>query len=172
MLWNGQTTPLPHNSTAIPTATTTENGTIRLNMNPMNRLDNENLNDGQENFYHTLTPFNSQYEEHSCVHNQPSMILRIKLNCMENLFFIALFGYTSDRSTCPIHHRIINYPSDTFPLKTCLNNKDNLITKKLNGNSFHHHGTCQRHLKPKRITASIVTESMNLISISYRRNSF
>ena len=38
-------------STAI---TTTENGTMRLNTNPMNRLDNENINDTQENFYHTL----------------------------------------------------------------------------------------------------------------------
>jgi hypothetical protein len=47
---------LAHNSTI------NENGTIRLNTNPMNRLDNENL---QENFYHTLTPFSvhSQYEE-------------------------------------------------------------------------------------------------------------
>ncbi len=63
ILWNGQT-PLPHTSTT----TTTENGTIRLNTNPMNRLDNENLNDTQENFYHTLTPFSthSQYGEHSC----------------------------------------------------------------------------------------------------------
>jgi hypothetical protein len=47
---------LLHNSTI------NENGTIRLNTNPMNRLDNENT---QENFYHTLQPFNphNQYEE-------------------------------------------------------------------------------------------------------------
>ena len=42
--------------------TVNENGTIRLNTNPMAHLDNENM---QENFYHTLTPFSlhSQYEE-------------------------------------------------------------------------------------------------------------
>jgi hypothetical protein len=42
--------------------TVNENGTIRLNTNPMTHLDNENM---QENFYHTLTPFSlhSQYEE-------------------------------------------------------------------------------------------------------------
>ncbi|CAF4591733.1 unnamed protein product, partial [Rotaria magnacalcarata] len=53
--WNGQNA-LPHSSTAV---TSSDNGTIRLNTNPMNRLDNENINDTQENFYHTLTPFNS-----------------------------------------------------------------------------------------------------------------
>ncbi len=76
---------------------------------------------------------------------------------------LALFGYTGDRSNmsgCPIHHRMMNYPSDTFPMKTCLNNKDNLINKKFHGTSFHHHGTCQRHQKPKRITTPIVNESM------------
>ena len=86
-------------------------------------------------------------------------------------WFLDLFGYTSDHS-CPIHHRIINYPSDTFPLKTSLNNKDNSINgivlpSQTNGPAFHHlhhhhhhHGTCQRHLKPKRITGPIVNESM------------
>lgn len=138
ILWNGQP-PLIHN-------TSTDNGTIRLNTNPMNRLDNENLNDPQENFYHTLTPFTtqSQYGEHSCT---PSI------------------GYISERSnisTCPIHHHIINYPSDTFPLKT----KDNLkfvLSSQPNGASFHshHHGTCQRHQKSKRITTPVINESMN-----------
>lgn len=71
ILWNGQTH-LPHSSTAI-TNTTIDNGTIRLNTNPMNRMDNDKINDGQENFYHTLTPFNNQYDEHSCGQNQPSM---------------------------------------------------------------------------------------------------
>jgi hypothetical protein len=44
----------------------------------MNRLDNENLNDTQENFYHTLTPFSTHgpYEEHSCSLNPPSMFDR------------------------------------------------------------------------------------------------
>lgn len=56
-----------HNSTI------NENGTIHLNTNPMNRVDNEN---NQENFYHTLTPFNThgQYDEcqsHACGRNQP-----------------------------------------------------------------------------------------------------
>ncbi len=137
ILWNGQTPP-----------TTTDNGTIRLNTNPMNRLDNnETLNDAQENFYHTLTPFTtqSQYGEHSCT---PSI------------------GYISERSnisTCPIHHHIINYPSDTFPLKT----KDNIklvLSSQSNGTSYHppshHHGTCQRHHKSKRITTPIINESM------------
>jgi hypothetical protein len=147
ILWNGQT-PLPHSSTAITTAT--DNGTIRLNTNPMNRLDNnENIIDNQENFYHTLTPFStqSQYEEHICPHNQTH-----------------LFNYTSERSTCPIHHRIINYPSDTFPL----NIKDNSINKKVNGivlsphahHLHHHHHSFQRHQKPKRITTPIINESM------------
>jgi hypothetical protein len=75
ILWNGQT-PLPHSSTIV---TTTDNGTMRLNTNPMTRLDNENITDAQENFYHTLTPFStqSQYEEHSCTHNQPSMLSKL-----------------------------------------------------------------------------------------------
>ncbi|CAF1225912.1 unnamed protein product, partial [Rotaria sordida] len=163
ILWNGQN-PLPHSSTGI---TTTDNGTIRLNTNPMNRLENENTNDTQENFYHTLTPFSthSHYEEHACTHNQP-----------------PVFGYTSERSngpTCPLHnhHHIINYPSDTFPLKTSLNNnnnnKDTLTNKKINGivlssqqtngiqfhHLHHHHATCQRHQKSKLITTPIVNEN-------------
>ncbi len=71
ILWNGKT-PLPHSSTVITTA---DNGTMRLNTNPMNRLDNENITDTQENFYHTLTPFSthSQYEEHPCTLNHQSM---------------------------------------------------------------------------------------------------
>lgn len=70
--WNGQNI-LPHSSTAITTA---DNGTMRLNTNPMNRLDNENIADAQENFYHTLTPFtgHSQYDEHACTTNQSSML--------------------------------------------------------------------------------------------------
>jgi hypothetical protein len=49
---------------------------MRLNNNPLNRLDNENTNDTQENFYHTLTPFSthSQYGE-----QQPSMLAILKL---------------------------------------------------------------------------------------------
>lgn len=81
---------------------------------------------------------------------------------------LAVFGYSTDHSnvsTCPIHHRVVNYPSDTFPLKTCLNNKDNLSNKKLSGNSFnnhhhhhYHHGTCQRHQKTQHITTPVVSE--------------
>jgi hypothetical protein len=58
----------------------------------------------------------------------------------------------------------MNYPSDTFPL----NNKDNSMNKKVNGiilspqthHLHHHHATCQRHQKPKRITTPIINESM------------
>lgn len=65
ILWNGPP-PLPHSSTAI--TTTTENGTMRLNPNPMSRIDAENANEPQDNFYHTLTPYSthSPYEEHAC----------------------------------------------------------------------------------------------------------
>jgi hypothetical protein len=77
---------------------------------------------------------------------------------------LAVFGYSTDHASlaaCPIHHRIINYPSDTFPLKTCLNHKENLVSKKLSGHSFHqHHGTCQRYQKAKRITTPIITETI------------
>lgn len=148
ILWNGQPT-LSHNKTATTTAT--DNGTIRLNTNPMNRLDNDNSNDQQENFYHTLTPFTttqSQYGEHSCT---PSI------------------GYISERSnlsTCPIHHHIINYPSDTFPLKT----KDNIkfVTNTPTYHS-HHHGTCQRHQKSKRITTPIINESKKSLDSFYSK---
>ena len=86
ILWTGQG-PLPHSSTAT---TTMENGTIRLNTNPMNRVDSENLNDGQENFYHTLTPFSSQYEEHSCAHNQPSTFDDMRENDLDELALLLL----------------------------------------------------------------------------------
>lgn len=79
LLWNGQNQ-LPHSTTTV---TSTENGTMRLSANPMNRVDNENINEAQENFYHTLTPFNphSPYEEHSCPHNQSSMLEKNEINC-------------------------------------------------------------------------------------------
>ncbi|CAF1666400.1 unnamed protein product, partial [Adineta ricciae] len=158
MLWNGQP-PLPHSSTT----TTTDNGTMRLNPNPMNRLDNtNNTNDPPDNFYHTLTPYSthSPYEEHSCTFNQPTV-----------------FGYTTERTnltTCPIHHRIVNYPSDTFPMKGTINKSENSTNKKVNGivlssptngtpyHHFHHHhlhGTCQRHTKPKQLITPTLNEN-------------
>lgn len=56
LFWQGRTTANP---------STTDNGTIRLNTNPMHRLDDDNPMDKQENFYHTLTPFSchTQYED-------------------------------------------------------------------------------------------------------------
>ena len=80
MLWHGQKA-LPHSST---TMTTTENGTMRLNTNPINRLDQENTNgDQQENFYHTLTPFTNQsqygeHDSHSCTMNPSGMSKQIQ----------------------------------------------------------------------------------------------
>ena len=62
-----------------------DNGTKRLNTNPMNRLDNENRNDQQENFYHTLTPFNNQCDEQSCA---PSMIYCYIYSKFYYLFFL------------------------------------------------------------------------------------
>ncbi len=38
----------------------------------------------------------------------------------------------------------------------------------MSGTSFHHHGTCQRHQKPKRITTPIVNESMKFVFISFQ----
>jgi hypothetical protein len=69
LLWHG----LPSNSN------TAEHGTIRLNTNPMHRLDNESLMDKSENFYHTLTPFNcsSQYDDcqaHTFSRNAPGIL--------------------------------------------------------------------------------------------------
>lgn len=94
--------------------------------------------------------------------NRVCLIIIIIDNYYQDRLCLDLFGYASERSTCPIHHHMITYPSDTFPLKTCLNNKGNYKAKKLNGNSFHehHHGTCQRHVKPKRMITPIVLESM------------
>lgn len=58
---------------------------------------------------------------------------------------------------------MVNDPSDTFPLKTCLNNKESTLNKKLSGHSFNHphphHGTCQRHPKAQRLTTPIVSEN-------------
>lgn len=184
MLWHGQA-PLPHSST---TMTTTENGTIRLNTNPMTRLDNEANGDAQENFYHTLTPFSthSQYgeqEPHTCTLNQPGMFVWLQgaLNSrLQRVLFdvSALFAYPTDGSTmssCPVHHRMMNYPSDTFPLKGTLNSKEKSGGKKSHGiilssqnpgipfshlHHHHHHATCQRYQKSKRMITPIINECM------------
>ena len=117
---------LPHNPTR------NENNTMRLNTNPMNRLDNENM---QENFYHTVTPFHShgQYEE------------------SEKLF------------QCPVHHHLVNYSSDTLPMKISSNNNSKIIdTCQINEVPFspvhHHHGTCQRQYKTKGVATSVVNK--------------
>ena len=80
LLWNRQNA-LPHTSTAI---TTTENGIMHLNANPINDLDNENTTDMPENFYHTLTPFSThgQYEEYPCLLNQTSRFIRDYNYCL------------------------------------------------------------------------------------------
>lgn len=45
--------------------TNIENGTMRLNTNPINRLEDDNIIDKQDNFYHTVAPFScsTQYED-------------------------------------------------------------------------------------------------------------
>ncbi|CAF3138607.1 unnamed protein product [Rotaria socialis] len=122
-----------------------ENGTIRLNINPINRLDNDNT---QENFYHTLTPFNSYgpYEEYrstACSYNKtvehPAM------------------------SSCVMHHRLINYSSDTLPLKVPSNSSkktDNHDPCQIHGEPFshlhYHHGTCQRQYKGQEMITPLV----------------
>ena len=52
IVWHG----LPLNSV------TSGNGTLRLNTNPINHLENDNATDRQENFYHTLAPLASYGE--------------------------------------------------------------------------------------------------------------
>ncbi|CAF4321412.1 unnamed protein product, partial [Rotaria sordida] len=122
-----------------------ENGTIRLNINPINRLDNENI---QENFYHTLTPFNSHSQYEEC--RSPT----------------CSYKQTIERpsiSSCLIHHRLINCSSDTLPLKMSSNknNKkfDNRNPSQINGESFthlhYHHGTCQRQYTTQEIIAPL-----------------
>jgi hypothetical protein len=100
-----------------------ENGTIHLNTNPMNHLDNENI---QENFYHTLTPFSthSQYEE------------------------------------CPIHHHLVNYSSDTIPLKISSNNNNNNVDHFDSSHVHYHHHTCQRQYKTKGIITPLVNKGL------------
>ncbi|CAF3607553.1 unnamed protein product [Rotaria sordida] len=128
-----------------------ENGTIRLNINPINRLDNENI---QENFYHTLTPFNSHSQYEEC--RSPT----------------CSYKQTIERpsiSSCLIHHRLINCSSDTLPLKMSSNknNKkfDNRNPSQINGESFthlhYHHGTCQRQYTTQEIIAPLVHKGVN-----------
>ncbi|CAF1013099.1 unnamed protein product, partial [Didymodactylos carnosus] len=91
-----------------------DSAAMHINTNPLDERAN------QENFYHTLTPFGTlPFDEHSC-NNQSH----------------GLFGYNSDRSTCPIHRtHNQNYTSDTFPLKS--STKDN--NNKNNANNSNHH---------------------------------
>jgi hypothetical protein len=105
-------------------------------------------------------------------------VIRLCLSCSS-----ALFGFAHDRSTvssCPIHHHLINYPSDGMPLKATVHHtKDNLTNKNVDGiilssqshvmpyhqvHSMHHHGTCQRHQKVKRLTTPTVNESSSLFT--------
>ncbi|CAF2401516.1 unnamed protein product [Rotaria sp. Silwood2] len=153
-----------------------ENGSIRLNINPINRLDNENT---QENFYHTLTPFNahSQYEEcrsPSCSYKQTGIQKNTRntevLN--EHLCYVILVECPSI-SSCLIHRRLINYSSDTLPLKISSNNNNNNNSKKvdnrdpsqINGESFthlhYHHATCQRQYKTQEIITPLVHKVLN-----------
>ncbi|CAF0826168.1 unnamed protein product [Adineta steineri] len=131
---------LLHNSTM------NENGTIHLNTNPMNQLDNENP---QENFYHTLTPFNThnQYEEcqsHGCSRNQTTLYERSPM-----------------LTACPVHRRLGNYSSDTLPLQVSSNIES---SPKINGTSFpsahYHHGTHLRQFKPKGIITPLINKGL------------
>ncbi|CAF4515098.1 unnamed protein product, partial [Rotaria sp. Silwood1] len=152
---------LPHNSII------NENGTIRLNINPINRLDNENI---QENFYHTLTPFHahSQYEE--C--RSPTCSYKQTVEC-------------PSISSCLLHHRLINYASDTLPLKMTSNNNnnskkvDNRDLSQINGESFtrlhYHHATCQRPYKTQEMITplahKVVNQQHNLLDQTFSSSS-
>jgi hypothetical protein len=115
--------------------TINENGTIRLNTNP---IDNEHM---QENFYHTLSPFttHSQYEECQNLCERPM------------------------GPSCPVHHRLVNYASDTLPLKISANNNkksENYEPSQPFAHLHYHHGTCQRQCKAKGMISPLVNKGL------------
>ncbi|CAF1508156.1 unnamed protein product [Adineta ricciae] len=128
-------------------STINENGTLRLNSNPMNRLDNDNT---QENFYHTLTPLNAHghYEDcqsHTCSRNHSTIYER------------------SSNSSCPMHHHhhLGNYSSDTLPLKMSSNMESSSQMDEAPFSPTHyHHGTCQRQRKCKGNIASLANRGL------------
>lgn len=76
-------------------STINEHGTLRLNSNPMNRLDNDNT---QENFYHTLTPLNAHghYEDcqsHTCSRNHSSKKRNTYNLDRYCIFVVSVFSY-------------------------------------------------------------------------------
>jgi hypothetical protein len=101
-----------------------ENGnTICLNTNPMNHLDNENI---QENFYHTLTPFSthSHYEEcpihHHLVNYSPDT-LPLKISANNNK--IENFDPSQSFSHVHYHHSTCQRQYKTKGIITPLVNK-------------------------------------------------
>jgi len=119
---------LTHNSTI------NENRTIHLNTNPMNRLDNENI---QENFYHTVTPFSthSQYEE------------------CQNLFQCPIHyrfvNYSSDTLPLKISSNNNNNKIDTFD-----------SSQPCSHVLYHHHPTCQRQYQTKGIITPLLNKGL------------
>lgn len=67
-------------------------------------------------------------------------------------------------SPCLMHRRLVNYSSDTLPLKMSSNNNakrvDNRDPSQINGEPFshlhYHHGTCQRPYKIQEMSTPIV----------------
>ena len=97
--------------------TAVETGTLRLNANPMSQLD-----DKQENFYHTLTPFScsSHYEE---CQSHPCSI-----------------GKPTTASSCVMYHRSMSKSNGFDPLSPSHASPCHHV--------YHHHGTYQRPVAP------------------------
>lgn len=66
-----------------------------------------------------------------------------------------------------MHRHLINYSSDTLPLKVCPNNSkntDNCDPSQIHGESFshmhYHHGTCQRHYTTQDIMTPLAHKGL------------
>ncbi len=85
--------------------------------------------------------------------------------CVILTFYIALYERPLV-SSCPVHHHLVNYSSDTLPLKVSSNiDKIESSSPQINGTPFsplhyHHHGTCQRQYKPKGIITPLVNKGL------------
>lgn len=75
-------------------------------------------------------------------------------------------------SSCPIHHRLVNYSSDTLPLKVSSNAESS--SSQMNGAPFspahYHHGTCQRQYKPKGMITPLVNKEQQQLNENFKHS--
>jgi hypothetical protein len=85
-------------------------------------------------------------------------------NLQENFYHtLTPFSVHSQYEECPIHHRLVNYSSDTLTFSNNSKKIDRFDSSQPFSHVYYHHSTCQRQFKGKGIITPLVNKGLSII---------